>query len=130
MIGVRIEQADLKPARQPPSKKDRRLSRKQEHRIAEDIGGRRQPGSGSQDHAKGDVRKKGAFRIEAKYTRAKQFTLKREELDKISGECGHGEKPAFQVDFLNNVTGRVEDSWVVIPYEDWKENLNVPGNDP
>ena len=125
VVPLDVPQEDMTPKRSPPTKKDKRKSRKQELRIAEDIGGRRQPGSGNQAHAKGDVRKKGEFRIEAKFTRAKQFTLKREELDKINGECSYGEKPVFQIDFISSVTDKVDDSWVAIPYDDWKELIDA-----
>lgn len=123
-IAFDVEQADMTPDKQAPGKKTKRLSQKQERRIAEDIGGRTQPGSGNQAHAKGDVRKKGEFRVEAKFTKSKQFILKREELDKISGECAHKEKPVFQIDFRNSTTSKVEDSWVAIPYLDWLEMVN------
>jgi len=128
-MALEVEQADMTPSRSTPTKKDKRRARTQERRIAEDIEGRRQPGSGNQDHAKGDVRKKGHLRVEAKYTRSKQFILKREELDKIHGECTGGEKPAFQIDFLNPTTNRREDAWVAIPYEDWKELLDAARKD-
>jgi hypothetical protein len=128
-IKVQVEQADLNPGRRPPTKKDKRRSQELERKTAQRIKGKTQPGSGNQDHAKGDVRKKGVLRLEHKFTRAKQYTLKREELDKINGECSYGEKPVFQIDFLNPSSDRVEDSWVAIPYEDWKDKFDGSGED-
>lgn len=128
-LKVEIPQADLSPGRRPPTKKDKRRSQELERRTAKKLDARTQPGSGNQDHAKGDVRKKGSLRLEHKFTRAKQYILKREELDKINGECAYGEKPVFQIDFLNPDSDRVEDSWVAIPYEDWKERFDGSGED-
>lgn len=125
---IDVPQADMSPGKKPPTKRDKRQAQKQERRIAEDIGGKRQPGSGNQVHAKGDVRKKNFLRGEAKYTRSKQYILKREELDKISGECEGAEKPFMQIDFCHAATNRVEDSWVVIPYEDWKDLIDATSN--
>lgn len=124
-VQVDVLQADMKPGRQAPDKKTRRLSNRQERRIAADVGGRTQPGSGNQAHAKGDVRKKGELRAEAKFTRSKQYILKLADLEKIRAECAHGEAAAFQIDFLNQQTNRVEDSWVVVTYDDWKELRNA-----
>lgn len=84
-----------------------------------------QVGSGNQDFAKGDVRVKGKFRVEAKFTRNKSYSLTREVLDKINGECHGMEKPVLQLDFLNPHTLREEGSYVVIPYEDWKELIGA-----
>lgn len=125
---IYIEQANLAPGRTPPSKKDKRRAREQELRIASDIGGQRQPGSGNQEHAKGDVRKRGLLRGEAKYTRSKQFVLKRDELDKIAGECTGAERPFLHIEFRNPISNKVEDSWVVSAYEDWKLHNGISDN--
>jgi hypothetical protein len=112
------------PERRPPSKAVRRLSDRQERRIAEDIGGRTQPGSGNQPGAKGDVRRLGKDRIEAKLTFAQQYTIKLQELRKILSEATPGEAAALQVDFVDKDTKRVTDSWVLVPYEDWLKKVN------
>lgn len=104
---------------QPPSKKMRKRAKRSEEEIADSVGGRRQKNSGALPWAKGDVRKKGELRIEAKTTKSKQYIVTRRELDKIRGECGLGEKPAFVIVFVNPGTLREEDKWVLIPYEDW-----------
>jgi hypothetical protein len=70
------------------SKMQKRISAKQEKRMAEDLGGRVQPASGALKHAKGDVRVMGSVRAEAKYTSKSQYTLKLAELEKIIGEAG------------------------------------------
>jgi len=111
----------------PPSKKLRKRARRTEIEIAEDIGGKAQKNSGALPWAKGDVRKKGEHRIEAKTTTRKQYVLKRSELDKIRSECGYGEKPTFIVTFINPETHRKEDQWALTPYEDWHAaHVNQP----
>lgn len=103
-----------------PSRRMLKRARRTEKGIAEDVGGKQQKNSGALPWAKGDVRKKGELRIESKTTRSKQYTVTRRELDKIRGECGLGEKPAFVITFVNRGTLREEDKWVLIPYEDWR----------
>lgn len=78
-----------------------RKSRLQENRIAEDIGGRRQKASGATDFAKGDVRKQGEIRVEAKTTGARTFILKLSDVNKIREEAllGGAEEWAMQVEF-------------------------------
>lgn len=65
----------------------RRESKHQEHRIAKDVKGQTQAGSGSGWHAKGDVRKIGVWRIEAKQTGSYNYTLKRRDIIKIQQEA-------------------------------------------
>lgn len=126
-LAVTVEVAEP-DKRGPPSRRDKKLSQRQEKRIADDIGGRTQPGSGSQEFAKSDVRKKGEFRVEAKFTRNKSFPLKREILDKISSECVGTEKPVLQIDFLEDRVGSAKESWAVIPYEHWEELIRADKN--
>lgn len=78
-----------------------RKSRLQETRIAKDIGGRRQKASGATDFAKGDVRKQGEIRVEAKTTGARTFILKLSDVSKIREEAllGGAEDWAMQVEF-------------------------------
>lgn len=99
----------------------RRRALKSEMQIAEDIGGRTQPNSGAVAGYKGDVRKRGQHRIEAKTTRTKSYHVTRKELNKIRSECTFGEKPAFVIVFVNPATLREEDKWVLQPYGDWHE---------
>jgi hypothetical protein len=103
----------------PPSERMRKRAKRTELEIAEDIGGKAQKASGALPWAKGDVRKRGEHRIEAKTTKTKSYHVTRKELDKIRGECAYGEKPAFVISFVNPGTLREEDKWVLQPYGDW-----------
>ena len=105
-------------------KKARRISQKQECSIAEEYSGHTQPGSGNQPGAKGDIRKKGALRMEAKFTTASSFSLKLEELYKIQGEAVPPELPVFVIDYLESGTRRMKDRFVVLHDQDFKELLD------
>lgn len=94
---------------------------RQEAQVAEDLGGRRQRGSGAVPWRKGDGRVKGKYLIENKLKLTKGIRITREELNKIRSECGPGEVPLFEVDFANRTTLQVEDRWVLVPYEHWKK---------
>lgn len=111
----------------PPSRRVKNSSRKRELQVAKDIGGRRQPGSGSTPFAKGDVRKKGDLRVELKDCYSNTFGLTIPVLDKIRSECSPGEQPALVVTFREKHTHQERESWVVIPYETWEENSNAVG---
>jgi hypothetical protein len=102
-------------------KKAKRTSLDQERDIAEEFGGRTQPGSGNQAGAKGDVRKKGDLRIEAKFTQAESYSLKLEELYKIAGEAAFGELPVLIIDFLAAGTRKLRDRFAVIHADHFKE---------
>jgi hypothetical protein len=82
------------------SKKQKRLSARQEQRMAEDLGGRTQPASGAMKNAKGDVRAMGVVRGEAKYTAKDTFSLKLTDLEKIVGEAGL-ERAVLQLCFVD-----------------------------
>lgn len=104
--------------RQFVAKKIKRLSRRQEMSLAGDTDSRTQKGSGALPWAKGDVRKRGIFRAECKFTRAKSYTVTRETLEKIRGECDTGETPLLDIQFLDS-HGAVDDRWVLVPYDVW-----------
>ncbi len=104
------------------AKKTRRASERQEHKIAKDIGGRRQPGSGGGPWNKDDVRKEGKFRVEAKMTSKKSFSVKRSDLAKVRGHCELGEVPLMQIQFTDEQRN-VEEQWVVIPYDYWRHKV-------
>lgn len=78
-----------------------RRSQAQEKRTAKEIGGRVQPGSGSMDFAKGDVRDMGKLRIECKTTSKDRYSLKLADLLKIRLEAVMGglESWAFQIQY-------------------------------
>ena len=111
----------LPPGAQPPSKRLRKRAALTEKRVAEEIGGRTQKNSGALPWAKGDVRKKGEHRLEVKTCTLKGYRVSRSNLDKIRGECATGEKPGFIVEFINRLTHKLEDRWILIPFEDWRE---------
>jgi len=98
-----------------------RRSKLQENRIAADVGGRRQSGSGSSDFAKGDVRKQGDLRVEAKTTSSKSYALKASEIAKINGEAAMaGEDWAMQIEFQGQM-GRNRKVAVI----DWQTFLDL-----
>jgi hypothetical protein len=101
------------------NRQQKRASIRQEDRIAHDIKGRRQKASGSMPHAKGDVRKRGSMRVEAKYTTGRSFTIKYDELVKIRSECTGDETPAFQFTFMDRDRKPI-DEWVAVPYSVWR----------
>lgn len=99
----------------------RRKSVLQERSIAEDIGGRLQPGSGAPEFYKGDVRKAGDLRVEAKTTSKGSYSLKSSELEKIRNEAlsGGDEDWAMQVEFHGQFTKK---KYAVI---DWDRYLHL-----
>jgi hypothetical protein len=113
------------PKAGPPSKRIQKASRRNERITADRLGGRTQPGSGNQPGMKGDVRVRGRFRIENKDSYSNQFILKTSILDKIRGECGGGETPAVVVTFMEKMTHRPLDRWVIIPFAQWEEIANA-----
>lgn len=113
----------------PSAKRIKRASMKQESRVAEDMGGRRQTGSGALSWKKGDGRVAGKYRIENKMRFTKGITITRSDLSKIRSECSPGEVPLFQVDFANKTTTAVEDSWILVPYDHWKKVLSETHKD-
>ena len=78
----------------------RKRSKLQEKRIAEDLDGRVQKASGATDFAKGDVRADG-LRVEAKTTSKKSYSLKQSEILKIREEAltGGADEWAMQIEF-------------------------------
>jgi hypothetical protein len=125
---VDIPMEELAPGRVSARKgfrQNKRRSRTQERDIAEELGARVQPASGAMSGAKGDVRKKGVFRLEAKFTRASSYTLHLEDLEKIAGECGVSEKPIVVIDYLEPGTSKLRDRFAVLHFHDMKELLNA-----
>ena len=108
-------------------KRIRSASVMQEKKIAKQIGGRRQPGSGSGPWNKGDVVKRGEFRVEAKFTQKKQYTLKLLDLQKVRGQCEVDENLRMEVPVMHlmftdeNLTPK--EQWVILPYEYWLRHL-------
>lgn len=99
-----------------------KLSKKQEKEIASSVGGITHGGSGNQKHYKGDVRLQGKTRIEAKFTLAKSYRVDLSDLHKIRSECTLGETPAFVVRFVDKMTKKATEEWVMIPKEVWERH--------
>ena len=103
----------------------KKRSQEQELELAEELGAQMQKASGAMAGSKGDVRKKGVIRIEAKYTEWSSYSLKLEDLHKISSECRGREKPIFVIDFVERTTRRLTDRFAVVPFYDLKELLDA-----
>ena len=85
----------------------------QERTVAVDLGGRRQPGSGSAWYAKGDV-KTPKYLVECKQTEKKSYSLQLETIRKIEGEAAMaGREALLQVTFIE--PGR-QSQYMVVPY--------------
>lgn len=126
-LALMLEETPVEGLRRPITKRRRKRVDALEKSIAKAIGGRTQPASGAMPWAKGDVRKKGEYRVEHKSTEAKTYGLSLEILKKIEGEAAYPEKPALVVDFLEKGSLRLNRRYVVIPFEDW-EAVNGPGS--
>lgn len=86
------------PKKAQGQSKSHARSRIQEKEIANRIGGRVTPGSGSK-YQKGDVRLKGFVRVEAKTTIHKSFSVSTKLIDKLEEETfGSGEIPIFEIE--------------------------------
>lgn len=121
---VTLEEAPAQKGARPPSKRYRRIIQRHEREVAERIGGTTQKASGAIPGYKSDVRKRGELRGELKETGNKSFTLKRETLDKIRGECVGTEHPFLGIRFVNPITKRTEDEWVCVPFETWLDMVS------
>lgn len=85
----------------------------QERTVALDLGGKRQPGSGSAWYAKGDV-KTPKYLVECKQTEKESYSLKLSILRKIEEEsCRAGKEALLQVTFIE--PGR-QSQYMVVPY--------------
>jgi len=80
---------------------------KQEREIAARVGGRVTSGSGNK-WEKGDVRKPGVIRIEAKTTKHKSFSVTLDMIRKIEeAALSHGELPCILVEFNDGEGNKV-----------------------
>jgi hypothetical protein len=74
-------------------------SKKQEKQLAERIGGRTTPGSGSGQYQHGDVKLRKITTIECKTTKHKSFSVTTDLLDKLDAAVfGSGEIPMFEIE--------------------------------
>lgn len=109
----------------PSRQRIKRASMQQEEETARALGGHRQTGSGARPGYKGDGRVMGRFRIENKFTTAKEFRLKLAELRKIRAECSGQEVPVFDVQFKDKDTLKLIDHWVLVPWNEWERRANA-----
>lgn len=103
------------------SKLRRRAVTNQERARSEELGGKRQTGSGAKAHYKADGRVDGEYRIECKSTTAKSFVVKLGDLTKIRSECAGLEVPLFEVEFWDKGTLQPLDKWVLVPWDAWRK---------
>lgn len=106
----------------------KKRSQKQEREVAARFDARVQPASGALPSAKGDVRKRGALRIEAKFTEHETFALPLAALTKVEQECLGLEKPVLVVDFVEKGTRKLRASYAVVPSDHLKELLDAAGH--
>jgi len=106
------------------AKRIKQISRKQEENLAQSLGGERHYGSGNKAGYAGDVRIRGRFRVECKFTSKMSRALTRSEIGKLRSECGLGEAPMINIQFRNPTTLAVEEDWVCVPRSEW-EKLNA-----
>jgi hypothetical protein len=116
------------PEKSKLAKERIKTSRKLEKVLADDLGGRPQPGSGgTRLHGyKGDVRVMGKWRLEHKYTDSLHYyKLTLLDLAKITGlALEANEKPALIVEF-----NKAREAFAVLPYSLFKELIDAPDND-
>lgn len=91
----------------------------QEELLAGDLGGRRQPGSGSKAYAKGDAKSGdlyGGFLGECKQTKYASRSIRGDELAKIAHEAlAEGKKPLFEIVLKGCDDHMGRQPWVLIP---------------
>lgn len=110
---VSFEPKRSSPITHSQRKRQIKISQKLEKEVAQDIGGKVQPGSGNQD-AKDDIRKVDEWRIEHKYTDStKGYRLL---IDTLAAVIRHanlaGEWPALVINFR-----KLKRKFAVVPYE-------------
>lgn len=109
------------------SSKSHERSPKQEKQLASRFKGTTTRGSGC-GNEKGDVRIRGIARIEAKTTKNQSFSVTRGLISKLeSATIGHGELPAFVIEF-NDGNGNAVSEVAVIPT--WALELLIARQQP
>jgi len=125
---LELEEPEVQgPNRGKALRAQKRRSQRQERDLAEELGARVQKASGALSGSKGDLRKKGLLRIEAKYTEAGSYSLKLDDLLKILSECEGTEKPVLVVEYVDKGTKKMKERFAVIHFEDLKEILHAAG---
>lgn len=106
------------------SRNIKRISKQQENKAAEDIGGRTQAASGATKFGGADVRSLGKYRVECKFTTKRSYTLKLVELEKLKKQANSVlEYPIFQFCFRSHL-GKLENPYAVIPWDSKLEASN------
>lgn len=94
---------------------DSKDPRDQEDKFANKVGGKRQPGSGASQYAKGDVDAPD-FLYECKQTIHASLSVKMKWLEKISEESLALHKdPALQIEIKGGDARMAERRWVMVP---------------
>lgn len=116
-----------------------RKPKKHEKNTAKNLGGRVQPGSGSRQGFKGDVRDVGTpfveFLIECKRTEDQSLRVQARWLNKINTEAGLDREPALAIQFDPDVMQKLlepgqlvaEADWVAVPRKVFKRLLDLAG---
>ena len=100
-------------------------SDEQEERLAEDVGGRRQRGSGRAERHKGDVKEK-SFLIEAKGTKHNSMRITAKWLAKITKEAYEiGRYPALEFELYRMDDPLAENRWIAIPLSVFMEYISA-----
>lgn len=122
-LSASVEPADMSPGRRPPSKRLVKRTRKEEQKLADDAGGRKQVASGALPGLKGDGYLKGVARWDSKMCFSKKVSWDYDDLVKIRGEAAYGEIPAIITSYTDKATLRVAERWVTIPYEVFQDKI-------
>jgi hypothetical protein len=143
----RLKEHRASKAGQAKKKTHQKKPKAQEKKTAKAVGGRRQPGSGSLSHAKGDVKREGDFallvenkRVDYKRGTKKGLSIgvKAEWLGKITREAfDENASPALAIQFDDEVMRQetrrhgvtVETDWIALPLPVLKRLLERLGED-
>lgn len=116
-----LDHVPKKPSR--PLLGDSDISKKQEKRVAQKSGGKRQPGSGSCDHSKGDVKADNIL-FECKTTNEKSIRIEKKWLIKISREASDQQRDPCLVASFPTMPSGIERDWAILPMKDLKRLLD------
>lgn len=98
--------------------------KKQERRLGKKVGGRRQPGSGSFEWAKGDVRSEELM-VSAKRTKHQSISITVDMLQEVEQlAIVRGLAPAMAIE-LTDPNKRIERDWVLVPMRVFEEMLDA-----
>jgi hypothetical protein len=106
----------------------RKISGRQEKRVAAELGGKTQANSGATRlGGGGDVRVPGDTRVECKYTTKDRYVLKSSDLKKLREQAIRGglEEPVFQIAFRDRL-GNMHERFAVTPISRSSMNLREP----